>query len=217
MIPEQPDWAVRAAEEIRQISDTTRHKDYMAQVAAIIRANSPDVGKLREALDGLKAACVDVLIPSINEAIKGGFKMETWAAEQMQFAQAVKETDEALASVPQPTERIPLRTAAQNLLAACEAADARGELAEEVDGSLMDAVRDALKFNITKEWLLSRASDEGEIGAGYAAESIPAETLTDELATALDHVGLCTNDVQCDQCRDAFNLLARYKAMKGKQ
>lgn len=50
-----------------------------------------------------------------------------------------------------------------------------------------------------------------------AAESIPDETLTDELATALNHVGLCTNDVQCDQCRDAFNLLARYKAMKGKQ
>lgn len=50
-----------------------------------------------------------------------------------------------------------------------------------------------------------------------AAESIPAERLTDELATALNHVGLCTNDVQCDQCRDAFNLLARYKAMKGKQ
>lgn len=52
--------------------------------------------ELLEALKGLKAACVDVLIPSINQAIEGGFKMETWTAEQMQFAHAVQDTDAAI-------------------------------------------------------------------------------------------------------------------------
>ena len=44
-------------------------------------------------------------------------------------------------------QRQHLIEAAKNLLEACYQADAREELAEEVDGSLLDAVRDALIEN----------------------------------------------------------------------
>jgi hypothetical protein len=56
------------------------------------------IKQLREALEGLRGACQDVLLPAINEAIKGGFKMETWTPEQMQWAKAVEQTESALAS-----------------------------------------------------------------------------------------------------------------------
>jgi len=52
--------------------------------------------KLEEALKELKAACKDVLLPSINEAIKKGYKMDTWSPEMMQWAKAVELVDAAL-------------------------------------------------------------------------------------------------------------------------
>ncbi len=53
--------------------------------------------ELLAALEGLKAVCADVLLPAINEAIKSGYKMETWTPEQFQWAKAVADTDAAIA------------------------------------------------------------------------------------------------------------------------
>lgn len=62
-------------------------------------ASAPD---LLAALESLKAVCADVLMPSINEAIRQGFKMETWTPEQMQLAKAVELTDAAIAKAKSP-------------------------------------------------------------------------------------------------------------------
>ncbi len=51
---------------------------------------------LETALTALKAACVEVLLPSINEAVDAGYKMETWVPEQFQFSKAVEMTESAL-------------------------------------------------------------------------------------------------------------------------
>lgn len=52
-----------------------------------------------EALDALRKACKDVLLPAIKDAIKRGYKMENWAPAQMQWTKAVELTEAALAAV----------------------------------------------------------------------------------------------------------------------
>lgn len=62
------------------------------------------IAALVGALIALKGACQNVLLPAINEAINGGFKMETWTPEQMQFSKAVELTEAALQQAKQGGE-----------------------------------------------------------------------------------------------------------------
>jgi hypothetical protein len=51
------------------------------------------------ALNSIKGAVKDVLLPSINDAIKQGYKMETWSPEQFQWAEAACKVDDALTAL----------------------------------------------------------------------------------------------------------------------
>lgn len=56
------------------------------------------------ALVGLKAVCVDVLIPAVNQAIKAGHKMSTWSPEAVQWSKATSDTDSALRRIEELTK-----------------------------------------------------------------------------------------------------------------
>lgn len=208
---EQPDWAVRAAEALSVTGLLARYdecqcdspEEVEAKAAAIIRANSPDVGKLKvypyPIMDG---PSVPWFVMEPHEAMarknhcqsltrlaeRGGLSCgEAWCVVNgIEFGHQTKEDWElwkrewfkfaeriALASVPQPTPAF--------------------------------------------------TSDEDGTALAYAAESIPAETLTDEFATALDGCLSClpyiheSNDAIEAAKAAAHKILARYKAMKGKQ
>jgi hypothetical protein len=81
----------------------------------------------------------DTPAPALREALLGLLARHGDGSSEGAWAEW-DTAREALASAPAPA----LREAARNLLEACYAADAQGELAGEVDGSLLDAVRIAL-------------------------------------------------------------------------
>lgn len=177
---EQPDWAVRAAEALSVTGLLARYdecqcdspEEVEAKAAAIIRANSPDVGKLREALE-FYANPLDWEQGIASGRFCGAEDGEPFMAFSKGEDHPWSVAKSALASVPQPTPAF--------------------------------------------------TSDEDGTALAYAAESIPAETLTDEFATALDGCLSClpyiheSNDAIEAAKAAAHKILARYKAMKGKQ
>ena len=58
----------------------------------------------KEALSGLKSACVDVLLPAVNDAIKSGYKMTTWSPEAVQWSMATSDVDAALRDIEELTK-----------------------------------------------------------------------------------------------------------------
>lgn len=207
MTPEQPDLAVRAAGEIRKLFkcyDESAGCECGSddQIAAIIRANSADVGDLCVAVSQLL-----VLLESTEESDAGSvFHPTTIQTCRCDHAAKLDEImprlKAAIASVPQPRVNERLVNQFAHVLNCFTLAESVEPGTGPINGQISPKT-----FNASRELI-------------RAAESIPAETLTDELATALHQMVVVSNQqtLTGKTVEDgAREILARYNAMKGKQ
>lgn len=206
MTPEQSD--CKAAREIKALFMAT-HKGLpsVESIDAIIRANSQDVGKLREALE-FYAAC-----PMRTSHDAASFDSASFENDRGQRARA------ALASVPQPRVngvREGMMRAAQ--MVRHQSVHSDFALSHDGAAEFMAQKIERAAESIPAETLtdddnfLRKTIEELSIKLGKL------ETLTDELATALT---MCAEEVRLNDgsallYREAQSVLQRYNATKPK-
>ncbi len=89
----------RYAAQSARLAEVERERDEFEEQAT---AEGEELRKDKEAaivaLDKLKSAVCETLLPAVNEAIKAGFKITTWSPELIAWEEAVNATDAILAA-----------------------------------------------------------------------------------------------------------------------